>query len=87
MYYSSFVLGDLTVDVAAGKLILPRSLRIIAERASKEQSWDILLEDLRSKHKPRRNRAINAIHFLVASRACRTCKHYPPLPPQLSAIN
>ncbi|GAM38773.1 hypothetical protein TCE0_033f09781 [Talaromyces pinophilus] len=45
------------------------ALRIISERATKEPSWDILLEDLRSKNKPRRNRALDAIHFLFANRA------------------
>ncbi|EED16021.1 conserved hypothetical protein [Talaromyces stipitatus ATCC 10500] len=45
------------------------SLRIISERATKEPSWDLLLEDLAGKNKRRRNRAVNAIHFLFASRA------------------
>lgn len=46
-----------------------RSLRIISERATKESSRDILLEDLASNNKRRRDRALTAIHFLVSSRA------------------
>ncbi|CRG92192.1 hypothetical protein PISL3812_09248 [Talaromyces islandicus] len=48
------------------------SLRIIAERATKEPSRDLLLEDLASKNKRRRDRALTAIHFLVSSRASRS---------------
>ncbi|KAH8701138.1 hypothetical protein BGW36DRAFT_292977 [Talaromyces proteolyticus] len=45
------------------------SLRILSERATKEASRDLLLEDLKSKNKKRRDRALTAIHFLVSSRA------------------
>ncbi|KAI9044611.1 uncharacterized protein KD926_000522 [Aspergillus affinis] len=49
--------------------ILSRALRIIAERSTKGETRDLFLEDLASKHKDRRNKALSAIHFLVSNRA------------------
>lgn len=47
-----------------------RALRIISERSSKGETRDLLLEDLTSKDKNRRSKALNAMHFLVSNRAC-----------------
>ncbi|KAK2741020.1 hypothetical protein FQN57_005756 [Myotisia sp. PD_48] len=44
-----------------------RSLKIVSERASKEPTRDLLLEDLASKDRGRRQKALTAIHFLVAN--------------------
>ncbi|KAL4802889.1 hypothetical protein BDV18DRAFT_163413 [Aspergillus unguis] len=45
------------------------ALRIIAERSVKGHSRDLLLRDLSSKNRERRNRAIPAAFFLVSNRA------------------
>ncbi|KAH8433638.1 uncharacterized protein LDX57_011272 [Aspergillus melleus] len=45
------------------------ALRIIAERSTKGETRDLLLEDLASKNKDRRNKALSAMHFLVSNRA------------------
>ncbi|KAK1139115.1 hypothetical protein N8T08_001301 [Aspergillus melleus] len=45
------------------------ALRIIAERSTKGETRDLLLEDLASKNKDRRNKALGAMHFLVSNRA------------------
>ncbi|KAL3475336.1 hypothetical protein BJX99DRAFT_229708 [Aspergillus californicus] len=45
------------------------ALRIIAERSVKGDTRDLLLKDLASKHPEQRNRALNAMYFLVSNRA------------------
>ncbi|OJJ46291.1 hypothetical protein ASPZODRAFT_133322 [Penicilliopsis zonata CBS 506.65] len=45
------------------------ALRIISERSTKGSTRDLLLEDLASKNKERRNKALTAMHFLVSNRA------------------
>ena len=47
-----------------------RALRIISERSTKGDTRDLLLRDLTSENKAKRNRALNAMHFLVSNRAC-----------------
>ncbi|CAL5868664.1 uncharacterized protein PFLUO_LOCUS2891 [Penicillium psychrofluorescens] len=47
------------------------ALRIISERSTKGGTRDLLLEDLASKSKPKRARALNALNFLVSNRACK----------------
>lgn len=48
---------------------LSSALRIIAERSTKGETRDLLLEDLASQDKDRRDRALSAMHFLVSNRA------------------
>ncbi|KAA8642213.1 uncharacterized protein ATNIH1004_011154 [Aspergillus tanneri] len=45
------------------------SLRIIAERSTKGETRDLILLDLASRDKSRRNKALSAMHFLVSNRA------------------
>ncbi|KAL1982289.1 hypothetical protein VTN96DRAFT_1447 [Rasamsonia emersonii] len=45
------------------------ALRIVAERSTKGSTRDLLLRDLASKDKERRNKALTAMHFLVSNRA------------------
>lgn len=47
-----------------------RALRIISERSTKSSTRDLLLEDLASKNKERRGKALTALLFLVSNRAC-----------------
>ncbi|KAL5365826.1 hypothetical protein BJX96DRAFT_19938 [Aspergillus floccosus] len=59
------------------------ALRIISERSTKGETRDLLLQDLASKDKERRGRALNAIYFLVSNRAlARTsvCSRLKDLP-------
>lgn len=46
------------------------ALRIISERSLREQSRDLVLEDLTRKNKIPRDRALTALSFLVGDRAC-----------------
>lgn len=41
----------------------------MAERSTKGSTRDLLLRDLASKDKERRNKALTAMHFLVSNRA------------------
>ncbi|KAI2791523.1 hypothetical protein POX_c04384 [Penicillium oxalicum] len=45
------------------------ALRIISERSTKGPTRDLLLEDLSSKNKSRRDKALTALNFLVSNRA------------------
>ncbi|KAJ5902402.1 hypothetical protein N7495_002930 [Penicillium taxi] len=66
------------------------SLRIIAERSSKGESRDLLLEDLSSKNKVRQNKALTALHFLVSNRALsRTsvCNRLRDVPTYTAIVN
>ncbi|QSS53564.1 hypothetical protein I7I53_00859 [Histoplasma capsulatum var. duboisii H88] len=45
------------------------ALRIISERSTKGSTRDLLLEDLSSKDPTLRNKALNALYFLVSNRA------------------
>ncbi|KAL2004990.1 hypothetical protein VTN00DRAFT_2840 [Thermoascus crustaceus] len=45
------------------------ALRIISERSTKGSTRDLLLEDLASRDKTRRGKALTALHFLVSNRA------------------
>ncbi|OJD14318.1 hypothetical protein AJ78_05313 [Emergomyces pasteurianus Ep9510] len=45
------------------------ALRIISERSTKGSARDLLLEDLSSKNPVTRNKALNALYFLVSNRA------------------
>lgn len=45
------------------------ALRIIAERSTKGETRDLLLQDLVSRDKTQRNKALNALYFLVSNRA------------------
>ncbi|KLJ06951.1 hypothetical protein EMPG_17559 [Blastomyces silverae] len=47
------------------------ALRIISERSTKGSTRDLLLEDLSSKDPALRNKALNALYFLVSNRACK----------------
>ncbi|KKZ63979.1 hypothetical protein EMCG_01733 [[Emmonsia] crescens] len=53
------------------------SLRIISERSTKGSTRDLLLEDLSSKDPAIRNKALNALYFLVSNRACNRLKDLP----------
>ncbi|KAJ5628321.1 Armadillo-like helical [Penicillium lividum] len=66
------------------------ALRIIAERSTKGDTREILLEDLSSKNKARQGRALTALHFLVSNRALsRTsvCSRLRDLPAYTAIIN
>ncbi|KAJ9297614.1 hypothetical protein DTO271G3_4389 [Paecilomyces variotii] len=45
------------------------ALRIVAERSTKGSTRELLLKDLVSKDKERREKALTALHFLVSNRA------------------
>ncbi|KAJ5986874.1 hypothetical protein N7451_011239 [Penicillium sp. IBT 35674x] len=66
------------------------ALRIIAERSTKGETRDILLDDLSSKNKVRQGRALTALNFLVSNRALsRTsvCTRLRDLPAYTAIIN
>ncbi|KAJ6109722.1 Armadillo-like helical [Penicillium sp. IBT 16267x] len=66
------------------------ALRIIAERSTKGEARDILLDDLSSKNKVRQGRALTALNFLVSNRALsRTsvCTRLRDLPVYTAIIN
>ncbi|KAL4888705.1 hypothetical protein BDV59DRAFT_205948 [Aspergillus ambiguus] len=59
------------------------ALRIISERSTRGETRDLLLQDLSSKDKERRGKALNAIYFLVSNRSlARTsvCSRLKDLP-------
>ncbi|RAH46960.1 uncharacterized protein BO95DRAFT_411029 [Aspergillus brunneoviolaceus CBS 621.78] len=66
------------------------ALRIIAERSTKGETRDLLLQDLVSRDKTQRNKALNALYFLVSNRALsRTsiCSRLQDLPAYTALIN
>ncbi|KAJ5915385.1 Armadillo-like helical [Penicillium verhagenii] len=66
------------------------ALRIIAERSTKDETREILLDDLSSKNKARQGRALTGLHFLVSNRALsRTsvCARLRDLPAYTAIIN
>ncbi|KAJ6014001.1 hypothetical protein N7540_008592 [Penicillium herquei] len=66
------------------------ALRIISERSTKGDTRDLLLEDISSKNKVRRGKALTALHFLVSNRALsRTsvCTRLRDVPAYTAIIN
>ncbi|OJD22815.1 hypothetical protein ACJ73_05834 [Blastomyces percursus] len=70
------VIGEGTEDETLEKLsestsfdLRAAALRIISERSTKGSTRDLLLEDLSSKDPALRNKALNALYFLVSNRA------------------
>ncbi|KAF3398242.1 hypothetical protein F1880_005631 [Penicillium rolfsii] len=55
------------------------ALRIISERSLREQSRDLLLEDLTGKNKKSRDKALTALFFLVSDRALSKATALPYL--------
>ncbi|QSS58577.1 hypothetical protein I7I51_08004 [Histoplasma capsulatum] len=73
------VIGEGTEDETLQKLsestsfdLRAAALRIISERSTKGSTRDLLLEDLSSKDPTLRNKALNALYFLVSNRSCKT---------------
>ncbi|KAJ5491524.1 hypothetical protein N7539_003091 [Penicillium diatomitis] len=59
----------LTLSQSTSHELRSAALRIISERATKGPARDLLLEDLSSKNKDRRDKALTALHFLTSNRA------------------
>lgn len=60
---------NVTATSQTTKLTISRALRIISERSTKGETRDLLLQDLTSRDKARRAKALNAMFFLVSNRA------------------
>lgn len=62
--------ANMSVRIMSSNLTAPaRALRIVSERSTKDVTRDLLLEDLASKDRGRRNKALTAMYFLVSNRS------------------